>query len=192
LRAIAGVYEPVTGRVMADGEITPLFDTLPGNDPEDTGYENIITAGLMFGLTRERIEQMIPDIEQFSELGEYLALPARTYSTGMLTRLGFAFATAMDPGILLMDEGIGAGDARFAERAAKRMEEFIGRSRIVVVASHTVSFIKSICNKAALFQSGRLLAIGAVDDILAQYEVLVHQAPTPVSEIDAEPARAAG
>jgi ABC-type polysaccharide/polyol phosphate transport system ATPase subunit len=174
LRVIAGVYQPVQGRVLVDGEITPLFDTLPGLDPEDTGYENIITAGMLFGLGRDRIEQMIPDVEQFSELGEYLDLPVRTYSTGMTLRLGFAFATAMHPSILLMDEGIGAGDARFAERATKRMEEFIGRSRIVVLASHSNQLIKSMCNKAALMDSGRVVATGDIDDILAQYDVFVH------------------
>ncbi|AXK79063.1 ABC transporter ATP-binding protein [Pseudolabrys taiwanensis] len=176
LRVLAGVYQPVSGRLLVDGDITPLFDTLPGLDPEDTGYENIITAGLLFGLSRERIETIIPDVEQFSELGEYMGLPIRTYSSGMVLRLGFAFATAMHPGILLMDEGIGAGDARFAERAAKRMEEFIGRSRIVVLASHSNHLIRSMCNKAALMESGHIRAIGNVDDILKQYDELVHRA----------------
>ena len=169
LKTIAGVYQPVQGRMLVRGTITPLFDVLPGIDPEDTAYENIRTAGMLFGLSRTTIERMIPDIEEFSELGEYMALPVRTYSAGMTMRLGFAFATAMEPGILLMDEGIGAGDARFAERAVKRMEEFIGRSRIVVIASHSNGLIKQMCNKAALMQGGRLLAVGSVPDILEQY-----------------------
>lgn len=174
LRVLAGVYQPVSGKLLVEGKVTPLFDTLPGLDPEDTGYENIITAGLLFGLTRDEIEAMIPDIEEFSELGEYMGLPVRTYSTGMGLRLGFAFATAMHPGILLMDEGIGAGDARFAEQATKRMQEFIGRSRIMVLASHSNQLIKSMCNKAALMEAGQILAIGEVDDILAQYEKRLH------------------
>jgi ABC-type polysaccharide/polyol phosphate transport system ATPase subunit len=175
LRVIAGVYQPVSGRLLVDGDITPLFDTLPGLDPEDTGYENIMTAGLLFGLSRDQIESMIPDVEQFSELGEYMALPIRTYSSGMVLRLGFAFATAMHPGILLMDEGIGAGDARFAERATKRMEEFIGRSRIIILASHSDHLIRTMCNKAALMEAGHIHAIGPVEDILKQYEELVHR-----------------
>jgi ABC-type polysaccharide/polyol phosphate transport system ATPase subunit len=173
LRTIAGVYQPVTGRILINGTITPLFDVLPGIDPEDTAYENIRTAGMLFGLPRSKIGQIMPDIDEFSELGEYMGLPVRTYSTGMTMRLGFAFATAMDPGILLLDEGIGAGDARFLERAAKRMEDFIGRSRIVVFASHSNALVEKLCNKAALMQGGRMLAIGGVKDILARYDVLI-------------------
>jgi ABC-type polysaccharide/polyol phosphate transport system ATPase subunit len=118
----------------------------------------------------------LPGVEQFSELGEYMDLPVRTYSSGMTMRLGFAFATAMDPGILLLDEGVGAGDARFMERAVKRMEDFIGRSRIVVFASHSNALVEQMCNKAALMQSGRILAIGEVKDILKRYDVLVRGA----------------
>lgn len=174
LRALAGIYEPIEGRILVDGKLTPLFDTLPGLDIEDTGYQNIITAGMVFGMSRQRIEEIIPDVERFSELGEYLGLPVRTYSLGMMTRLGFALATAIEPGILLMDEGIGAGDARFAERAEKRLKEFIDKSSIIVLASHSNALIKSICNKAALMQGGSIVSVGPVDDILRQYDILSH------------------
>jgi ABC-type polysaccharide/polyol phosphate transport system ATPase subunit len=175
LKVMAGVYEPTSGSVLTQGRVTPLFDAMPGLDLEDTGYENAVTAGMLFGMTRKDIENKIPEIEEFSELGEYLALPVRSYSSGMVTRLGFALATAIDPGILLMDESIGAGDARFAERAAKRMEEFIGRSRILVLASHSEALIRSTCNKAALMKAGHILAMGAVDDIFNQYQNLMSQ-----------------
>ena len=181
LRTIAGVYQPVQGRILISGTVTPLFDVLPGIDPEDTAYENVCTAGMLFGLSRAKIEQIMPDVEEFSELGEYMGLPVRTYSTGMTMRLGFAFATAMDPGILLLDEGIGAGDARFLERATKRMEDFIGRSRIVVFASHSNALVEKMCNKAALMQGGRMLAIGGVKDILERYDVLVRGGPVGAS-----------
>lgn len=174
LKVLAGIYEPVEGRILVDGKITPLFDTLPGLDSDDTGYQNIITAGMIFGMSRQKIEELLPDIEEFSELGEYLGLPVRTYSLGMMTRLGFAFATAMEPGILLMDEGIGAGDARFAERAEKRLKEFMNRSSIIVLASHSEVLIRSICNKAVLMQSGRIVAAGSVDEVFEQYNVLIH------------------
>jgi ABC-type polysaccharide/polyol phosphate transport system ATPase subunit len=174
LRALAGVYKPDQGRILVEGKVTPLFDALPGLDGEDTGYQNIITAGLLFKMSRQEIERLLPEIEEFSELGEYLALPVRTYSLGMMTRLGFAFATAIEPGILLMDEGIGAGDARFAERAEKRLRDFVDRSSIIVLASHSIPLLKSICNKGALMSSGSILSVGPLDEVLSQYDVLVH------------------
>jgi ABC-type polysaccharide/polyol phosphate transport system ATPase subunit len=169
LKVIAGVYEPVLGYVLASGKITPCFDLLPGLDPEDTGYENVITAGLLLGMDRSEIESKIPDIEEFSELGEYLDLPVRTYSAGMVVRLGFSLATAVDPGILLMDEWIGVGDARFAERASRRLRSFIDRSSILVFASHSEELIRSWCNKAALLDAGRIAQLGGVDEIFRAY-----------------------
>ena len=169
LKVLAGVYHPVSGQVLVRGKITSFFDILPGLDPEDTGYENIVTGGLLLGMSRDAIESKMADIEQFSELGEYLALPVRTYSAGMMARLGFAVATAVDPGILLVDEGIGAGDARFAERASRRMQEFVDRSSILVLASHSDALIKSWCNRAALFEAGEMRLIGEVDEVIQAY-----------------------
>jgi ABC-type polysaccharide/polyol phosphate transport system ATPase subunit len=183
LKVIAGLYEPIEGRLMVEGAVTPLFDMMPGLDPEDSGYENILTAGLLLGLSREEIETKIPEIEEFSELGEYMALPVRTYSAGMMMRLGFALVTALDPGVLLMDEGIGAGDARFAERAQKRLNDFIGRSRIMVVASHSPALIESICNKAALMVAGEVLALGPVKEIFDRYDAMIHGAGAPESDM---------
>lgn len=173
LKVMAGVYEPTSGHVFSQGNVTPLFDTMPGLDPEDTGYENAVTAGMLLGKTRQEIEEKIPGIEEFCELGEYFALPVRSYSAGMITRLGFALATAFDPGILLMDEGIAAGDARFADRAAKRMEEFIGRSPILVLASHSEDMIRATCNKAALMRAGRIVTLGTVDEVIDEYHDLI-------------------
>jgi ABC-type polysaccharide/polyol phosphate transport system ATPase subunit len=179
LRTLAGVYEPVSGRIFVNGKITPLFEMLPGVDPEDSGYENVITAGALFGLQNDEIQRIILDVEEFSELGEYMGLPVRTYSQGMMTRLGFAFATSMEPGILLLDEGIGAGDARFADRAAERLESFIGRSRIVVVASHSNQLIRQMCNKAAFMHAGRIAMLGPVEEILEVYDAYVNGAEFP-------------
>jgi ABC-type polysaccharide/polyol phosphate transport system ATPase subunit len=169
LKVLAGVYHPVSGQVRVSGKITSFFEMLPGLDPEDTGYENIVTGGLLLGMSRDAIESKMADIEQFSELGEYLALPVRTYSAGMMARLGFAVATAVDPGILLVDEGIGAGDARFAERASRRMQEFVDRSSILVLASHSDALIRSWCNRAALFEAGQMLRFGEVDEVIEAY-----------------------
>ena len=114
LRVLAGIYQPSQGSISIEGRVSPLFTTSPGLAVDDTGYENIVTCGLLLGMTRDEIERKLPEIEAFTELSDYLALPVRTYSSGMLVRLGFAIATAIDPEILLLDEGLGAGDARFA------------------------------------------------------------------------------
>jgi ABC-type polysaccharide/polyol phosphate transport system ATPase subunit len=176
LKLMAGIYEPVSGTVRVEGRVTPLFDAMPGLDGEDTGYENIITSGMLIGMTRQQIEAKLPEIEEFCELGEYLNLPVRTYSTGMTMRLGFALVTALDPGVLLMDEGFGTGDLRFAERARGRMKEFIGRSRIIVLASHSDNTIRSMCNKAIMLDAGRIVASGPVDEICDRYYESVHTA----------------
>jgi len=169
LRVCAGVYEPSEGRVHIEGKVSPLFNASPGLDPDDTGYENIITCGLFLGMTREEIAQKTPDIETFSELGDYLSLPVRTYSTGMLTRLGFAIATAINPEILILDEGLGAGDARFAEKAKERVDALVERASILILASHSDDLIKSLCNRVILLQSGRVITEGKVGEVIEAY-----------------------
>jgi ABC-type polysaccharide/polyol phosphate transport system ATPase subunit len=139
---------------------------------DDTGYENIFTCGLYLGMTVREIEAKVSDIVKFTELGEYLSLPVRTYSSGMLVRLGFAIATSIDPEILLLDEGLGAGDARFAERAEKRIDALVQRSSILVLATHSDSLIRNMCNKAVLMDQGKALKVGPVDEVLAAYHEL--------------------
>jgi ABC-type polysaccharide/polyol phosphate transport system ATPase subunit len=169
LKALAGVYWPDSGSIGIEGRISPLFVSAPGLDLEDSGYENIKTCGMFLGMTSEEVDRKAPDIAEFCELGEYLELPVRTYSAGMVTRLCFAIATAIDPDILLLDEGLAAGDARFAARAEDRMHALIQRTRILVLASHSDGLIKAMCNRAALMEKGHILAIGPVDEILDQY-----------------------
>ncbi len=192
LKVLAGIYEPISGKLLVDGRVTPLFDMMPGLDVEDTGYENIVTAGMLLGISRDELEKKIPEIEEFCELGEYLTLPVRTYSAGMTMRLGFAIVTALDPGILLMDEGFGTGDLRFTERTTDRLNSFLGRSRIIVLASHSDSMIKSMCNKAALMQEGRILSVGPVDEVLEEYHLLVHKLQARTAPIAREPEQEAG
>ncbi|MCA9461670.1 MAG: ABC transporter ATP-binding protein [Nitrospira sp.] len=172
LRVCAGVYEPTYGKISINGKVSPLFSTSPGLDGDDTGYENIQTCGMFLGMTPEEIVRKTPEIEQFSELGDYLSLPVRTYSTGMLVRLGFGIATSIDPEILLLDEGLGAGDARFAERANKRVDALVERASILVLASHSDALIKTMCNKAILLQGGRVIASGSVDEVIKEYHDL--------------------
>lgn len=170
LRLLAGVYEPIGGTITVDGRISPLFNAAPGLEGDDTGYENIRTCGMYLGMSEAEIERKLPGIAEFCELGNYLALPVRTYSAGMLTRLSFAIATSIDPDILLLDEGIGAGDARFAQRAEQRMNALIDRSSILVLASHSTTMVRDMCNKAALLESGQIVALGPVDSMLEEYE----------------------
>ena len=170
LRVLAGIYEPIHGRCEIEGGVSPLFNAAPGIHPDDTGYENIVTCGLFLGMTREEIERKMADIDAFAELGDFLSLPVRTYSAGMVLRLGFAIATAIDPQILLLDEGISAGDARFALHARERMKLLISRSSIMVLASHSDELIRAMCNRAILLDRGKIVADGTVDDILAQHQ----------------------
>lgn len=169
LRVLAGIYEPSLGSIAIDGHVSPLFDISAGLDLDDSGYENIVTCALLLGMSRDEIESKIPEIAAFSELSDYLALPARTYSTGMLVRLGFAIATAIDPEILLLDEWLGAGDARFAAHAAKRVEAMIERSSIMVLASHSDELIRQMCNRVILLDHGRILADGPAKDVIDMY-----------------------
>jgi len=167
LRVIAGIYAPWQGRVEVTGRVAPLFDVSLGIDMESTGYENIRLRGLYLGLTRAQIEARTPAIAEFTELGPFLQMPVRTYSAGMLARLAFAVSTSIDPEILLLDEGIAAGDAAFMEKANKRLHEFIEMSGIMVLASHSDQLIKLFCNKALLMERGRILRFGPVDEVLA-------------------------
>jgi ABC-type polysaccharide/polyol phosphate transport system ATPase subunit len=169
LRVLAGVYAPTSGRASIEGRISALFNTSPGLDADDTGYENIFTCGLFLGMSREEITSKAPEIAEFTELGDYLNLPVRTYSTGMLTRLGFAIATAIQPEILLLDEGLSAGDARFAEQAKRRVDSLVERSSVLVIASHSEAMIRSMCNRALLLEAGRVAALGDVDDVIETY-----------------------
>ena len=169
LRVLAKVYPPTLGKIEVNGKISSLFNVSPGLDPDDTGYENILTCGMFLGMSPAEIERKMPEIADLSELGEYLELPVRTYSTGMTTRLGFAIATSVDPDILLLDEGLATGDARFAARAEARFASLVKRSSILVLASHSDALIRSMCNRAILLESGNMLAFGEVEEIFEAY-----------------------
>jgi ABC-type polysaccharide/polyol phosphate transport system ATPase subunit len=170
LRVLAGVFVPTLGRVAIEGRISALFNTVPGLDMDDTGFENIRTCGLFLGLSLAEIAEKTPEIAEFTELGDYLNLPVRTYSAGMITRLGFAIATTINPEILLLDEGLSAGDARFAEHAQQRVDRLVERSSILVIASHSEAMVRSMCNRAILLESGRVITAGNVDEVIETYE----------------------
>ncbi len=169
LRVLAGVYEPAYGAVRRDGQVSTLFDATLGMDMEATGYENIVLRGLFLGLRRREAREMMDEVADFTDLGNYLAMPVHTYSSGMRLRLGLAASTCFDPEILLMDEWIGMGDAHFLEKAERRMERFVGRSSILVIASHSETLIERLCTKAVLLDRGEVTAIGPADEVVNAY-----------------------
>lgn len=169
LRVLAGIYEPNHGTVEREGRAVALFDPALGMDMEATGYENIMLRGLLMGLTREELQEKVADIAAFTELSEYLEMPVRTYSSGMLLRLAFAVSTSFIPDILLMDEWIGAGDARFLDKAQQRLQSMVQQSGILFLASHSEDIIRRLCNRAFLLEGGRLVASGSPDEIFTLY-----------------------
>jgi ABC-type polysaccharide/polyol phosphate transport system ATPase subunit len=176
LRVLSRVYPPTAGRVKIEGSISSLIDLSMGMDTDASGYENIIMRGIMLGLDSTQAKAIIEDVEQFSELGEFLSLPIRTYSSGMMLRLAFAVSTAVHPDILILDEVIGVGDAAFAERAEKRMHDMISNANIVFLASHDNNTIKRLCNRTLWLKSGRLMMDGSPDDVLEAYYADGHPA----------------
>ncbi len=170
LRLLSKIYEPTTGDIHIDGNISSLLDITQGIEAEFTGYENIITRGTVLGLSRKQIEERVQDIADFSGLGDYLSMPIRTYSSGMRVRLAFAISTAIKPDILLIDEVFGAGDANFMDKARERMVSLLQQSSIVVMATHSDELIREFCNKALLLESGHIKFYGDVEEAMELYE----------------------
>lgn len=159
LRVLAGIYKPNAGSITIEGKVGTLLDPYAGMDPESTGIENIYLRGYMMGMSRKEIDSNIDDIAEFTELGDFLALPMRTYSAGMFARLAFAVSTAAQNDILLIDEGIGAGDAAFLEKARRRIENLFNRTPIVILASHSEALISEFCNRRVQMEHGVLKSI---------------------------------
>ncbi len=169
LRLLAGIIAPTQGNVFVDGTAAALLGSTLGLDEDLTGYESIRYGCLLMGLSERETRNALPEIAAFTELGDYLAMPVRTYSSGMRVRLSFAIATCHQPDILLIDEMIGAGDAHFVGKAKQRAAEFMGRSSIVILASHSEDIIRTVCNKAILLDQGHVVIAGNVDEVLSLY-----------------------
>lgn len=169
LRTIAGIYEPLQGMIRTRGRISPMFDASLGIDTDLSGYDNIRLRALLLGLSPAAIEQHLPDIVEFTELGDYLDMPVRTYSAGMILRLSFAVATCFKPEILLMDEWILAGDAHFMSRAEARVRSFIERASVLVLASHDLELCSRWCTTGIWLDQGHIKATGPVDMVVEQY-----------------------
>jgi ABC-2 type transport system ATP-binding protein len=170
LRVLSHVYPPTGGTLFVSGRVSPMFDTTLGMAGDATGLENIRICGALWGLSRRQIEAGLDDVTQFTELGDYLKMPVRTYSQGMQLRLAFAIATLREPDILLLDEVIGVGDASFYQKAFARLLNMVRRSRILFVASHSQSIIQQLCNKAIWLHNGSLVAYGDVETVLTEYD----------------------
>lgn len=174
LRVLGGIYAPTSGSIYMSGRITPFLNQAPGMEAEDSGYDNIITCGMMLGMSFDEITAKAPEIVEFSDLGDYIYFPVRTYSSGMQARLSFSIATSIEPGILLLDEGIGAADAQFADKAARRVKELYAKTEGLVIASHSDALIDQLCDKAVLMHHGHVLEIGTVAAVARSYKNLIH------------------
>ena len=170
LRVLSGVFEPTAGAIEINGSAMPLMNIDEGIAPDATGLEAIHIRGYLLGLSNRQIEALTEDVIDFCELGEFIDLPVRTYSTGMKIRLAFAIATAMTSDILLMDEVIGAGDAAFIERAESRLKEFVERASIMVVATHSNAIIRQWCNKAMVLEHGTMVFFGDIEEAINYYK----------------------
>lgn len=157
LRALAGVYEPSAGEFVRQGTVASLIDPALGIEPDASGVENIMLRGLVMGLSKRQIDDLTPSICEFSGLGEYVNMPVRTYSTGMLMRLAFSISTSVEADILLMDEWLSVGDADFTAKAEQRMKDVVAKSGILVLASHSPELIAKECNRVIHLEHGRIV-----------------------------------
>lgn len=165
LKAIAGIYEPTTGSLRTTGSITALIDIAAGVNVDASGYENIIIRGLYLGHDMAEIHEKIDHIVTFSELGDYISLPLRAYSSGMVSRLLFSVSTAFEPDILLLDEGIIAGDPAFNEKASHYLAEYTSRAGIVMLASHSKELMHMFCDRGIKLSRGRIEAEGEIEEL---------------------------
>lgn len=169
MRTIAGIYTPTTGTLKVKGNISTLFGTSVASNEEMTGEENLFLGSLIFSRSYKKAKASMEQLKEFTELGDYLNLPMRTYSEGMKVRIGFAVATNFEPDILLIDEIFGAGDKDFAEKSQKKIESLIEKSNTFLFATHSDDLIRRFCNKAILMSHGDLKAFGDVNDVLKLY-----------------------
>jgi ABC-type polysaccharide/polyol phosphate transport system ATPase subunit len=184
LRLLSGVYEPPIGSIKVSGNVSSMLDVMLGIDLELNGYDNIILRGVLLGMSITEVRAMTPEIAEFSELGEFLQLPVRTYSAGMMLRLAFAISTATRPDIVLLDEVIGVGDQAFAAKAKARLQEMVDNASILVLASHDYSVLSRFCNQIAVLQAGEIVDIGETSDVLERYESSVTQGTQRSTVVD--------
>jgi ABC-type polysaccharide/polyol phosphate transport system ATPase subunit len=169
LRVMGKIFPPSLGAVEIVGQVTCLTDLNAGMDTEATGYENIEMRGVLLGLTRQEIAKLVPDVAEFTELGEYLKLPIRCYSQGMMLRLAFGVSTAIRPDIIILDEMISVGDKAFELKARRRLNRLIDAASILVLASHDPGIVTELCSSAIWLSQGGIVDQGPATEILERY-----------------------
>ena len=169
LKTIAGIYFPHDGLVTVRGRLTPLMELGAGFDPDQTGRENIYLNGAMLGFSPSEMKKRELDIAEFSELGEFLDLPVKYYSSGMYGRLAFSIATMTDPEILLIDEVFATGDAHFVEKSSRRILDLVERSQVVMIVSHNLDQILKLCNRVVVLQKGVIVNDGKPAEMIDYY-----------------------
>jgi ABC-type polysaccharide/polyol phosphate transport system ATPase subunit len=174
VRALAGILPPTTGRIEVHGKVSTLLALGVGFNGALSGKENVILGGLASGYTRAQINERYEEISEFAELGDFMEMPMRTYSSGMFSRLAFSVAVHMDPDILLIDEALSAGDAKFKEKAAAKMAELVSQARTMFLVSHALGTVKEMCNEAIWLNKGQLMLRGEPDHVVDEYTRFVH------------------
>ena len=169
LKVMARVLVPSRGRVITRGKVAPLLELGAGFHPELTGRENIFLNSTLLGRSQKETEELLPAIIDFAEIGDFIDAPLRTYSTGMVARLGFSVATSVRPDILLVDEVLSVGDSRFQEKCLARMNGFRDQGTTIVIVSHSMGTVQAFCNRALWLDRGCVKAYGKVDEVVYQY-----------------------
>lgn len=170
LRTVSGIFQPTEGKVKIHGMVSPLLDFNTGFEQHLTGFENIKIRLMFLGLSKEQAEEKIPSIIEFSELGDFIHQPIRTYSAGMALRLAFAASTSIHPEILVADEVIGTGDAQFAVKAKKRLESFLSLDCTMILSSHSLGLVRNFCNRVIWLRNGEIVVDGDTENVIRTYE----------------------
>lgn len=175
LKIIAGVLKPSEGSVTMKGRIVPLLELGAGFDAQYTGAENIFLYGAMLGYQKDFLKEKFNEIVEFSELGDFINVPLKNYSSGMKARLGFSIATIVEPEILILDEVLSVGDAKFKKKSEKKIKAMFERGVTVLFVSHSIGQIRSLCDKAIILEKGHLIAQGDVETVSAIYEDAINK-----------------
>lgn len=174
LKVIAGVYKPTSGSATVSGSIAPLIELGAGFDMDLTGRENIFLNGTVLGFTPKYIKERFDEIVEFSELREFLDVPLKNYSSGMVSRIAFSIATITRPDVLIADEILSVGDFLFQEKCEKRMRELMAAGTTVILVSHSIDQIERLCNRVTWIEKGKVRMTGEVSDVCAAYKKTTH------------------